>query len=112
MRTTEVLLVDDNPGDTDLTADVLSRNGRPSHIHSVMNGVEAIAFLRGEGKYANALAPDFVLLDLSLPGKDGRAYWPRSKATNGCGRFPFRSSAPPRRHRTLRAAMNWVRTAT
>jgi len=73
MRTTEVLLVDDNPADTDLTSEVLSRNVHPSHIHCVINGVEAIAFLRHEGKYANALIPDFVLLDLNLPRKDGRA---------------------------------------
>jgi CheY-like chemotaxis protein len=44
MKTTEVLLVDDNPADTDLTSEVLSRNGCPSHIHAVFNGVEAIAF--------------------------------------------------------------------
>jgi chemotaxis family two-component system response regulator Rcp1 len=73
MRTTEVLLVDDNPADTDLTSEVLSRNGCPSRIHSVINGVEAIAFLRREGKYAHEILPDFVILDLNLPGKDGRA---------------------------------------
>jgi CheY-like chemotaxis protein len=73
MRTTEVLLVDDNPADTDLTSEVLARNGCPSHINAVIDGVEAIAFLRREGKYANALLPDFVILDLSLPGKDGTA---------------------------------------
>jgi two-component system response regulator len=73
MRTTEVLLVDDNPADTDLTSEVLSRNAHPSHIHSVTNGVEAMAFVRHEGQYANALIPDFVLLDLNLPRKDGRA---------------------------------------
>jgi len=73
MRTTEVLLVDDNPADTDLTSEVLSRNAHPSHIHSVIDGVEAIAFLRHEGQYADALIPDFVLLDLNLPRKDGRA---------------------------------------
>jgi chemotaxis family two-component system response regulator Rcp1 len=73
MRTTEVLLVDDNPADTDLTSEVLSRNVCPSNIHSVINGVEAIAFLRREGKYADAVLPDFVLLDLNLPRKDGRA---------------------------------------
>jgi CheY-like chemotaxis protein len=73
MRITEVLLVDDNPADTDLTSEVLARNDCPSHIHSVINGVEAIAFLRREGKYGDALLPDFVILDLSLPAKDGRA---------------------------------------
>jgi two-component system, chemotaxis family, response regulator Rcp1 len=72
MKTTEVLLVDDNPADTDLTSEILARNGSPSHIQSVTDGVEAIAFLRREGKYTSALVPDFVILDLSLPGKDGR----------------------------------------
>jgi chemotaxis family two-component system response regulator Rcp1 len=80
MRTTEVLLVDDNPADTDLTTEVLARNGCPSHIHAVMDGAEAIAFLHREGKYANALRPDFVILDLSLPGKDGRAVLAEVKA--------------------------------
>jgi two-component system response regulator len=80
MRTTEVLLVDDNPADTDLTSEVLARNGCPSHIHAVVNGVEAIAFLRRQGKYAKALLPDFVILDLSLPGKDGRAVLAEVKA--------------------------------
>jgi chemotaxis family two-component system response regulator Rcp1 len=72
MRTTEVLLVDDNPADTDLTSEVLARTGRPSHIHTVADGEAALAFLRREGKYANALLPDFVILDLNLPKKDGR----------------------------------------
>ncbi len=73
MKTTEVLLVDDNPADSDLTSEVLARNGCPSHIHSVIDGVEAIAFLRREGKYAHEILPDFVILDLNLPRKDGRA---------------------------------------
>jgi chemotaxis family two-component system response regulator Rcp1 len=72
MRATEVLLVDDNPADTDLTSEILTRNSCLSHIQSVTDGLEAIAFLRREGKYAGALVPDFVILDLSLPGKDGR----------------------------------------
>ena len=80
MRTTEILLVDDNPADTDLTGEVLARNGCPSHIHAVVDGVEAIAFLRREGKYANALLPHFVILDLSLPKKDGRAVLAEVKA--------------------------------
>jgi chemotaxis family two-component system response regulator Rcp1 len=89
MRTTEVLLVDDNPADTDLTSEVLSRNGCPSHIHSVVNGAEAIAFLRREGKYANAPRPDFVILDLSLPGKDGRAVLTEVKADPDLRKIPI-----------------------
>ena len=89
MKTTEVLLVDDNPADTDLTSEVLSRNGCPSHIHSVFNGVDAIAFLRRKGKYANVPLPDFMILDLSLPGKDGRAVLAEVKADPVLRKIPI-----------------------
>jgi two-component system, chemotaxis family, response regulator Rcp1 len=68
---TEVLLVDDNPGDTDLTADVLGRNACPSHVHSVPDGAEAMAFLRCQGRYADAILPHLIILDLNMPLKDG-----------------------------------------
>jgi two-component system, chemotaxis family, response regulator Rcp1 len=69
----EILVVDDNPADSDLTADVLGRNGCKGAIHSVKDGVEAIAFLRRQGKYAEVLSPDLIILDLNMPRKDGRA---------------------------------------
>lgn len=80
MRIAEILLVDDNPADTDLTGEVLAQNGCPLHTHAVTDGVEAIAFLRREGKYANKILPDFVILDLNLPKKDGRAVLAEIKA--------------------------------
>ena len=89
MRTTEVLLVDDNPADTDLTTEVLARSGCPSHIHAVTDGVQAIAFLRREGKYALATVPDIVILDLSLPGKDGRAVLAEVKADPVLRKIPI-----------------------
>jgi CheY-like chemotaxis protein len=89
MRTTEILLVDDNPADTDLTTEVLARNGCPSHIHAVKNGAEAIAFLHRQGKYTNTLRPDFVILDLSLPGKDGRAVLAEVKADPVLRKIPI-----------------------
>ncbi|HWY57036.1 MAG TPA: response regulator [Terriglobales bacterium] len=89
MRTTEVLLVDDNPADTDLTTEVLARNGCPSHICAVTNGAEAIAFLRRQGKYVHAGVPDFVILDLSLPGKDGRAVLAEVKADPVLRKIPI-----------------------
>jgi two-component system, chemotaxis family, response regulator Rcp1 len=69
---TEVLLVDDNPADSDLTTEVLTRNGCRVHVQSVTDGVEAVAFLHREGKYDNVRLPDLVILDLNLPRKDGR----------------------------------------
>ena len=80
MRTTDVLLVDDNPADTDLTSEVLAKHGGPCRVHAVKSGTEAVAFLRRQGKYAHAIVPDFVILDLSLPGKDGRAVLAEVKA--------------------------------
>ena len=68
----EVLLVEDNPGDVRLTREAL-RDGKVHNNLSVApDGVEALAFLRREGKYADAPRPDVILLDLNLPKKDGR----------------------------------------
>ena len=89
MRMTEVLLVDDNPADTDLTSEILSRNGCPSHIQAVINGAEAIAFLRREGKYSGVARPDFVILDLNLPRKDGRAVLAEVKADPDLHKIPI-----------------------
>jgi two-component system, chemotaxis family, response regulator Rcp1 len=89
MRPAEILLVDDNAADTDLTSEVLARNCYPSHIRAVTDGVEALAFLRREGKYANAILPDFVILDLSLPRKDGRAVLAEVKADPALRQVPI-----------------------
>jgi chemotaxis family two-component system response regulator Rcp1 len=99
VRTTEVLLVDDNPADTDLTSEILTRNRSPSHIHAVIDGVEAIAFLRRQGKYDSAPAADLVILDLNLPKKDGRAVLAEVKADPALRNIPiviFSTSEAPR----------------
>jgi chemotaxis family two-component system response regulator Rcp1 len=69
----EILLVDDNPGDADLVSDALATSARGSHVHAVYDGEEAMAFLHRAGKYANAIRPDLVMLDLNLPRKHGNA---------------------------------------
>ncbi len=67
----EILLVEDSPDDADLTIDAL-RDGRVrNHVTWVEDGVEAMAFLRREGRHAVAPRPDLILLDLKLPRKDG-----------------------------------------
>jgi chemotaxis family two-component system response regulator Rcp1 len=81
MRTpTEVLLVDDNPADQDLTREALARSRCPSHIRVASTGIEAMEMLHREGKHAGALLPDLVVLDLNLPGKDGRSVLSEVKA--------------------------------
>jgi two-component system, chemotaxis family, response regulator Rcp1 len=69
----EILLVDDNPADSDLTMLVMSRCRLPSQIHAVYDGEQAMAFLLRRGKFSNAARPSLVVLDLNLPRKDGRS---------------------------------------
>ncbi|MDE2228270.1 MAG: response regulator [Alphaproteobacteria bacterium] len=71
-RPIEILLVEDNPGDARLTREALREGKIRNNLNHVRDGVEALAFLKREGEYANAPMPDLVLLDLNLPRKDGR----------------------------------------
>jgi len=71
-RPFEILLVEDNPGDIRLTQEAFKSNTITSNIHIAKDGVEAMAFLKQEGDYANSPRPDLILLDLNLPKKDGR----------------------------------------
>ncbi|MBN1782396.1 response regulator [bacterium] len=68
----EVLLVEDNPGDIRLTEEAFKEASLECNLHVVEDGVEALAFLNKKGKYKNVPRPDFILLDLNLPKKDGR----------------------------------------
>ena len=71
-RPANILLVEDNPGDVRLTREALKEEKVLNNLNVVGDGVEAMAFLRREGKYADAARPDLILLDLNLPKKDGR----------------------------------------
>jgi len=68
----DILLVEDNPGDARLASEAFKEGGSETRLHVVQDGVEAMAFMRGEGHYVNMPRPDLVLLDLNLPRKDGR----------------------------------------
>ena len=69
----EILLVEDNPGDVELTREALHDGKIHMNLSVVNDGVEALAFLKREGTFAGAPRPDLILLDLNLPRKDGRA---------------------------------------
>ena len=70
-RIINVLLVEDDPGDV-----LMTREAFDEYLHNrldvVTDGAEALAYLRREGEYADAVRPDLVLLDLNLPKRDGR----------------------------------------
>jgi CheY-like chemotaxis protein len=68
----DILLVEDSPGDVRLTREAFRETNGAVTMHVASDGVEAMAFLKQEGPYANAPRPDFVLLDLNLPRMDGR----------------------------------------
>jgi CheY-like chemotaxis protein len=70
---TDILLVEDNPGDVRLIKEALRDGKIRTALHVVPDGVEALAFMRREGRYSRAPRPDIILLDLNLPKMDGRA---------------------------------------
>ena len=84
----EILLVEDSPSDIDLTREALEDTRVRNNLSVVNDGVEALAFLRREGQYAEAPHPDLILLDLNLPKKDGREVLAEIKADPDLRRIP------------------------
>jgi CheY-like chemotaxis protein len=68
----QVLLVEDSPGDVRLTQEAFREANRAIRLHVANDGVEAMAFLKHEGRFVDAPRPDLILLDLNLPRMDGR----------------------------------------
>ena len=87
-RDIEILLVEDNPGDARLTLEALKEGRVRNRLAHVWDGVEALAYLRGEGPHAGARRPDLILLDLNLPRKDGREVLAEIKADERWKRIP------------------------
>jgi two-component system, chemotaxis family, response regulator Rcp1 len=87
-REIEILLVDDNAGDTRLTMEALKESKLLGRVSVAVDGEEALAFLRREGSYASAPRPDLILLDLNLPRKSGREVLEEIKGDPGLRRIP------------------------
>jgi two-component system, chemotaxis family, response regulator Rcp1 len=68
----QILMVEDNDGDVFLTTTAFQAATIANQVNVVQDGVEALEYLRREGRYAEAPRPDLILLDLNLPRKDGR----------------------------------------
>ena len=87
-RSIEILLVEDNPGDARLTIEAMRDAKLSNRLHIVEDGVEAMQFLRREGRFGDAPRPDLILLDLNLPKKDGREVLAEIKSEPSLKRIP------------------------
>jgi two-component system response regulator len=71
-RPAEILLVEDNDNDVELTRVGFKKSKLVVNLHHAKDGEVCMAFLRKEGKFADAPSPDIILLDLNMPRMDGR----------------------------------------
>ena len=85
---TEVLLVEDSPGDVRLTQEAFRDANKSVHLHVASDGVEAMAFLRHERAHVHVPRPDLILLDLNLPKMDGREVLANIKRDDGLKTIP------------------------
>jgi two-component system, chemotaxis family, response regulator Rcp1 len=88
MESIIILLVEDNPGDVRLTREALKDSKLHNELHVAQDGYEALRFLRREGDYASAPRPDIILLDLNLPGMNGRQVLEEIKKDESLRRIP------------------------
>lgn len=83
-----IFLVEDNKADVRLIQEALKNSSVQHQVVTVRNGVDAMAYLRREGEFIDALRPDLILLDLNLPKKDGREVLAEIKADPQLKRIP------------------------
>jgi two-component system, chemotaxis family, response regulator Rcp1 len=88
MEKINILLVEDNPADADLTKETIADSKMLTDIFVVPDGIEAMAYLRRQGKYVKASRTDLILLDLNMPRKDGREVLADLKADPTLRRIP------------------------
>ncbi|GIJ07599.1 response regulator [Micromonospora andamanensis] len=84
----EVLLVEDDPGDVLMTQEAFEEHKLRNRLNVVSDGAEALAYLRREGPYTDAVLPDLILLDLNLPRRDGREVLEEIKRDEQLCRIP------------------------
>ncbi|TSA54156.1 MAG: response regulator [Dehalococcoidia bacterium] len=88
LRPVRLLLVEDNPDDVRLTRETLKECKMLVDLYHAEDGVEAMEFLRKEGKYAASPRPDLVIMDLNMPRKDGRETLAEMKSDPDLMRIP------------------------
>ena len=88
VRPIEVLLVEDDEGDVLITREALAEGKVLNRLNVASDGVEALAYLRREGRFGDATRPDLILLDLNLPRRDGRQVLADVKGDTDLRRIP------------------------
>lgn len=87
-RKAEILLVEDNAADVKLAEEIFKEGGLSFNLQVARDGEQAMSMLRREGEHSDLVMPDFVLLDLNLPRKDGREVLAEIKADPVLKRIP------------------------
>lgn len=87
-RPVHILLVEDNPADARLTQEAIRDTEFRYQLHLAEDGEEAMEFLYQEGEFADVPRPDLILLDLNLPGMDGREVLAEIKSDDNLGSIP------------------------
>jgi len=87
-RLAEILLVEDNEGDIELTKEAFEEAKFRNNLHIVDEGDLALDFLFKRNGYEDSPTPDIMLLDLNLPGTDGREVLEKVKADTHLKRIP------------------------
>ena len=89
MKAVQILMVEDNPGDIELSRQALKQGKLLNDLHVVENGEAALDFLYQRGEYADAVRPDLILLDLNLPKVNGRDVLKQVKADKNLAAIPL-----------------------
>lgn len=88
MKAVQILMIEDNPGDIELSKVALRGGNLANDLHIVEDGEAALDFLHRRGRYGSAIRPDIILLDLNLPKVSGREVLKEIKTNEDLASIP------------------------